>query len=134
MGNSRKNNFARNVMASAMVIAMVLFTYMQSPAAGKNDNGKQVSIKGEVLDMNCYMSGGKHGPGHKECAAMCIKGGAPIGILTNDNKVYLLTENHDNPDPYTKLKDQAANTVTVTGTMYERGGVQGIVVSSIKTD
>ena len=127
-------NIVRIVMASAMAMAMVLFTYVQSPAAGKGDNGKEVSIKGEVLDMNCYMAGEKHGAGHAQCAAMCIKGGAPMGILTDDNKVYLLTENHDKPDPYTELKSQAAKQVTVKGTMFERGGVQGIEVSSVETE
>ena len=39
------------------------------------------TVTGEILDMKCYMTSGAHGEGHKDCAAMCIKGGAPMGIL-----------------------------------------------------
>ena len=50
------------------------------------------TVTGEILDMKCYMASGAHGPDHKECAAKCVKGGSPIGILADDSKVYLLIE------------------------------------------
>src|SRR5215831_3676475 len=53
------------------------------------------TVTGEILDMKCYMSAGKHGPDHKDCAAMCLKGGSPMGILAQDGKVYLLIEGKD---------------------------------------
>ena len=51
---------------------------------------KATTISGEVLDMACYSSSGASGEGHKSCAAACIKGGAPMGILTSDGNVYLI--------------------------------------------
>jgi len=42
--------------------------------------------------MKCYMTSGERGEAHKECAAMCIKGGTPMGIIDADGKVYLLIE------------------------------------------
>ncbi|MGD8413589.1 MAG: hypothetical protein PVF33_05125, partial [Candidatus Latescibacterota bacterium] len=51
----------------------------------------QVTLKGEVLDLYCFM---KHpdsgqGPGHAKCAQSCINKGLPIGFLS-DGEVYLI--------------------------------------------
>lgn len=93
---------------------------------------KNVILKGEVLDLACYVAGGKRGPEHKKCAEMCIKGGAPIGILTDDGKVYLIVENHEKPEPYEKLKGFAAEKVTITGVLHQRGGLPGVVIESVE--
>ncbi|HEY6975672.1 MAG TPA: hypothetical protein VH396_05260 [Chitinophagaceae bacterium] len=94
--------------------------------------GKSMSVSGEVVDMACYMSKGAHGDNHKDCAAMCVKGGSPMGLLTSDGKVYLLIENHDKADAYADTKKHAGEQVTVTGSSYERGGMQGLVVNEVK--
>ncbi len=93
---------------------------------------KKVVLKGEVLDLACYVAHEAKGAGHKKCAEMCIKGGAPIGILTEDGKVYLCVEDHKKPEPYEKLKGFAAEKVSVTGTVYNRGGLLGIVVEAVE--
>ncbi len=91
------------------------------------------SITGEVLDMACYMKSGARGDGHKDCAAMCIKGGSPMGILTSDNKVYLLLENHDKADAYAEAKKHPGDQVTVTGTVSEKNGVNAIIADEVKS-
>ncbi|CUS93754.1 Carbamoyl-phosphate synthase L chain, N-terminal domain [Candidatus Kryptonium thompsonii] len=70
--------------------------------------------------------------GIKTVADMCIKGGAPIGILTDDGKVYLIVENHSKSEPYEKLKNYAAEKVTITGVLYQRGGLPGVVIESVE--
>jgi len=67
-----------------------------------------------------------------ECATKCINGGMPMGLLTSDGLLYLLTMNHDNPDPYNQLKTMAGKTVSVTGMVMTRGGMKGIDVASFK--
>ncbi len=93
---------------------------------------KKVTLKGECLDLACYIAGEKKGAEHKQCAVMCVKGGAPIGILTEDGKVYLLVEDHSKPEPYEKLKGLAAEKVSVSGYLYQRGGLPGVVVESVE--
>jgi hypothetical protein len=90
------------------------------------------TISGEVLDMSCYMAKGAHGPDHKDCASSCIQSGSPMGILTSDGKVYLLVENHDKKDAYAEAKKHAGEQVTVSGSVSEKGGMQGIVVNEVK--
>lgn len=99
---------------------------------GHKEAGKTGSqtIQGEVLDMVCFMSHEGRGPKHKSCALKCVKEGAPMGIITEDGKVYLLLEDHESKKPYEQIKDWAGSQATVKGDLYQRGGVQSIVVKS----
>jgi hypothetical protein len=90
------------------------------------------TVTGEILDMKCYMTSGEHGPDHKDCAAMCIKGGSPMGILADDGKVYLLIEGKDS-SAFEEAKKYAGETVTVTGTLSEKNGVQALIITEVKT-
>ena len=49
-----------------------------------------------------------------------------------DGKAVLLTPNHDNADPYEKLKGWAGSIVEVSGTLSTRGGASGIDVTGAK--
>lgn len=120
-------NISFKKIASSMVVA---FAFMSLPSHAQQTSS---AITGEVLDMACYMKSGAHGDGHKECAAGCIKGGSPMGILTSDNKVYLLVENHDKPDAYAEAKKHAGEQVTVSGTVSERNGMNAIIADAVKT-
>ena len=90
------------------------------------------TVTGEILDMKCYMTSGAHGEGHKDCAAMCIKGGAPVGILADDGKVYLLIEGKNDSGAFEEAKKHAGETVTITGTLSEKNGVQALIVTEVK--
>ena len=93
--------------------------------------GKTGTWKGEVLDAGCYLGHGAMGEKHKECALRCARNGMPL-MLMLDGKAVLLTPNHDDGDPYEKLKGFAGSVVEVTGTMNTRGGVTGIDVTGAK--
>jgi hypothetical protein len=92
----------------------------------------QSTVTGEVVDTGCYLGSAERGAKHVSCATKCIAQGMPMGLLTSDAKLYLLTMNHDNADPYNQLKDMAGKTVSVTGSLMTRGGMKGIDVVSIK--
>jgi len=91
---------------------------MSTPAM----RGEKVTLVGEVVDMDCYMNEGLHGKGHKSCAILCLNGGAPVGLLTDDGKAYFLTADKDRTKYYDRLRHMAADRVKVTGTMLRRGG------------
>ena len=90
------------------------------------------SISGEVVDTGCYLGHAARGEKHIECATKCINNGMPMGLLTSQGKLYLLMLNHDNADPYNKLKEMAGKNVTVTGMVMERAGMKGIDVTGVK--
>jgi hypothetical protein len=93
---------------------------------------KVQSWTGEVVDMGCYVGHGAKGEKHKDCGTKCVANGMPMGLLTKEGKLYLLTMNHDSPDPYNQCKDWVSQTVEVSGTMATRAGVSAIDVQGAK--
>jgi len=93
--------------------------------------GKTMTVKGEIVDMGCYLGHGARGADHKSCAEMCIKSGMPMGLLTDNGTLYLLTLSHDNADPFNKAKGMAAETVSITGPMHEKNGMKSIEVTAV---
>jgi hypothetical protein len=91
---------------------------------------KPVTMSGELVDMGCYVGHGASGEKHAECASKCIAGGMPMGLLTKDGSLYLLTMAHGNADPYNKLKDMAGKQVKVTGPANQRAGMKTLEVAS----
>ena len=90
------------------------------------------TISGELVDMGCYVGHGAKGEKHVDCATKCIANGMPMGVLTADGTLYLVTLNHDNGDPYNALKNMAGKNVTVTGTVATRNGMKAIDVTAAK--
>jgi hypothetical protein len=86
--------------------------------------GQEIIVKGEVLDMTCYIAYNMSGPEHAACARDCIRSGLPVGIKAEDGKVYLLVgTNWRRGGPLNnQLAEYAAKTVTVKGKVGTRDG------------
>ena len=89
-------------------------------------------MKGEIVDLACYLSKGSKGKRHKTCAELCAKKGLPIGVLNENGDVYLLIEDHDDPAPYDAAKGFAGEQAEISGKKFTKGGVQSILVSGAK--
>jgi len=94
--------------------------------------GETVTVKGEVVDLWCYLEDGSHGAGHKQCAIACAKAGNPIGIVDAKGNVYVAMGIKDHQPGRDVLLDKMAQTVTVTGTLVKKGGTQVVYVTSVK--
>ena len=94
--------------------------------------GDEATIKGEVIDLWCYLEGGDHGADHKDCATMCAKAGNPIGILDEKGNIHVVMGLKEHQPGKELLSDKMAETVTVTGTVVKKGGVQVIYVKTVK--
>lgn len=94
--------------------------------------GDAVKVKGEVVDLWCYLEGGDHGADHKECAINCAKAGNPIGLLTDKGEIYVMMGIEDHQPDRDVLITKMADKVTVEGTLVKKGGIQVIYVSSVK--
>jgi hypothetical protein len=82
------------------------------------------TIKGEVVDLMCYLDHGAKGEKHKGCAKKCIESGGPVGLLTADDQLYLVIGDHQ---PLNKeLSTKAAETITLKGKVVERNGMKMI--------
>ena len=90
------------------------------------------TITGELVDTGCYLGHGARGEKHVSCATKCLQQGMPMGLLTSNGTLYLVTLDHDNADPYNSLKDMAGKTVSVTGEVLSRSGMKAIEASAVR--
>ena len=115
-----------------MLIGAVALVVLGVTIALAQPKGDTMSIKGEVIDLWCYLEGGDHGAEHKDCAVSCAKAGNPIGILTEKGQIYIAMGMKDHQPGREVLISKMADTVTVEGTVVKKGGVQVIYITSVK--
>ena len=118
--------------ASLAVIAAVAVAHQGGSGKAATAAPKQVTLRGEIVDTGCYLAHGARGEKHKGCANKCIANGMPMGLLTADGALYLLTLDHDDADPFNRAKELTAQTVDVTGTVLSRSGMKAINVTGVK--
>jgi len=128
-----KAGMTANKGISTMMLAVVIALGAPGVVAAQTD-GESLTVKGEVVDLACYLPRGERGrgPAHQECAEMCAKDGAPLGVLDSAGKLLLLVEDHEKPAPYKDAKKLAGQQAEISGKKVERGGLAGIVVSAAK--
>ncbi len=82
------------------------------------------SIKGEVIDIGCYVSKGEKGYGNASCVKSCLASGAPAGIKTDDGTIYLVV----GADKSLKksLSANAGKKMTFNGILSKRDGMSVI--------
>lgn len=93
--------------------------------------GREITVKGEVLDMTCYIAQNLSGPQHAQCARECIRRGLPAGIKTEAGKIYLLT-GKPGDSVNAELADYAAQIVTIRGKETARDGFAQLQVEEIR--
>ena len=119
------------VIVTALAIGLLTISYS---ALGQSPAPAEITLKGEVVDMHCYMTrhGGEgRGAGHAGCANACINRGVTPGFVASDGKLYLLFDEK----PFSvkeKIAGLAGQQVMLTGTIVERDGAQAILFKSVE--
>src|SRR5882724_3470262 len=115
---------------AVLVAAAFALRPVRAEEGQKQQTAKEVTVKGEVLDMACYLDHGAHGEKHAGCAETCIASGLPVGIKGEDGKTYLLIGQHK---PMNKtLAEYAGKTITVKGKLATRDGINMIENAEIQ--
>jgi len=97
------------------------------------EQGKKVAIKGEVIDLSCYMNHTAIGDKHRKCGNACLLDkNLPVGLLTDSGRVYVIVEDHAKPKAYLQIKELAAKHVRVRGKKYMRGGTAAISILEVE--
>jgi hypothetical protein len=118
--------------------ASIVADRMASPldTTSAESPGAPVTLTGEVVDSKCFMGVMVPGDGktHKDCAALCLRGGIPPALSVRDRAdhsvVILLAGSHgDALGP--RLSDFAGEAVEVTGPMERVGGWPVVRVESM---
>ncbi len=100
-------------------------------------NGKQITIVGEVVESQCYITG-LNGPGkgaaHKVCALTCARQGIPLSILEDKTgTLYLAGQTKKAQTGANELLIPfIAEKVKVTGRLFEKGGMKMLLISNVE--
>jgi hypothetical protein len=123
----------RKMFAGLIVAAFVVA--WSAPAFAKTE-----TVKGKIVDVSCYTmdKANNAGKDHKmpkgdtpDCATACAKAGRPMGLLTDDGKVYVLGGGLA-ADKNAKIIPHITHTVEVTGDVTEADGKMTIAADNLK--
>jgi hypothetical protein len=94
--------------------------------------GERITVKGEVVDLWCYLEGGDRGAAKKDCATACAMAGNAIGILDAAGNLYVAAGLKDHQPAQTMLLKRMSDEITATGTVVKKGGIQMIYIDTVK--
>src|ERR1700730_208864 len=117
---SKLLKFTVAVSFSAALVVSPLALAAEEPSKEKLDAVAQKSVTGEIVDLMCYVDHNAAGDKHASCAAKCIKGGGPVGIVS-EGKTYLVVGDHKPMND--QLAEYAGKTVTLKGKLASIGGI-----------
>ena len=109
---------------------LICFAVVATLGLGASPARAADSVSGEILDLACYIGRGAKGPAHARCAQTCADHGMPLGVLTEDDKVYLLYPKHGKEGAFEEVKKLAGHDATLTGKLHEKDGLLGMEVHS----
>ena len=115
-----------------LTISMTTLLLGAAPHVFAQPKGERATVRGEVVDLWCYLEGGDRGPEKKQCATACAKAGNPIGILDAKGNLYVAAGLKDHQSAQALLVNKMSDEVSVTGTVVKKGGVQMIYIDTVK--
>ena len=86
---------------------------------------KQIELRGEIVDLHCYVAEGDkaRGADHAACARRCLEQGQPMGLVSDDGTLWVLSAWHLSSNAYDTAKQLAGKQVVVEGVASERKDV-----------
>ena len=102
-------------------------------AALDRPSGDAVIVRGEVLDLKCFLGAMKPGRGvtHRGCAVLCVQGGVPPAIMGRDGFVEVLVS-----DAWgamnERLLDHVGTVVEIRGVRAVRDGIPYLAVMDLR--
>ena len=114
-------------------IGILFFTAIILAIPTAQAAGKPTVLKGYVIDSACAFVKDLKKPISPECALACAKAGSPLVILGDDGLVYWpISAEMPATGQNERLMPYAAQRVTVSGTVYQKGGSHAIVINKIE--
>jgi hypothetical protein len=88
---------------------------------------------GEIVDPAGYLKEGRRGPEAVAQTFEAVDGGQTLALLEDaTNALYLFLAEVPGEDPNELVYDYVNQRMKVTGRVYSRGGMEGIVVSAVE--
>lgn len=122
----------KTMTAGLFAAALAAGTAAYAGTEGAKAAAPETTLKGEVLDLACYMSHEGKGEKHASCGKACLMGGGQAGLLGADGNIILLVQDHDKKKPYKSACELAGHQAEVTGQKVTKGGLTAILVTAVK--
>lgn len=120
----------KRMLASIAVLGIfALPLEAQAAAAG---GGDQVTLTGQVIDVNCYTTHQLSGAQHKNCAIACANKGVALAILSSDGTIYMPVSSKPADPQNSRLLQFVEGKVKVTGTHRMASGLHTIEIATIQ--
>ena len=124
-------------MQKSLLMLFIVLSLLSVRAFSQKTSGKEVTIVGEVIDTQCYLTnavGSGNGKEHKECAIGCATGGIPLSILQDQTGTIFLAGQTKKAMAGANqlLMDFIAERVKVSGRLLEKGGMKFILISKVE--
>ena len=98
--------------------------------AHDDDKTPDQSLTGEVVCLSCYLGHGGEGDAHAKCAKQCSAKGLPVGLKVGDKLYLAIGEHHGTANKL--LSPYAGKQVTVSGHVFEQGGMSMVEVEKVE--
>jgi len=98
---------------------------------GAGGGPRDVTLKGQVLDIHCFATGQYPSPDQKKCTADCIAAGVPA-ILRGGRGTGIVVLGQGASGAGKLLQPLAFEQVEVQGKLYEKGSLKYLDIASIK--
>jgi hypothetical protein len=126
----RKQNVIKSIIAAIIFGTTPVIAHEGEDHQKETSRAREITVRGEVLDIACYIDHNAMGEKHADCAKKCIASGLPVGIKADDGKTYLLIGEHKPLN--SELAQYAAKTITVKGKAASRDGFNMIENAEIQ--
>jgi hypothetical protein len=99
----------------------------EAPVEDRRHEIAELTLAGEIVDSKCFLGVMKPGRGkpHRECAALCIRGGIPPRFVVESAAGRLLAlrlvDEHGGP-VNARVLDKVAEPLSITGRVWRQGG------------
>jgi hypothetical protein len=124
----------RFVLLTLVCVVLAATPTLAKDAPGKKPKVRRETVVGEVVDATCYITKGAHGAEHRACAASCLKGGAPVGVVAEDGTLVLVFAGagDEGKAAYEAIKQRPAEVVRAKGTVHRRNGVTALAIDALE--
>lgn len=122
-----------------LVAALLSGFLMVASGPARSATGDVIEIKGEIIDTWCYFSGvmggtdAVVGSAHHTCALWCAAGGIPVGVRTDEGKVFMVLK-YKGEEPLAQtdtIMEVQSNVITAKGKHFLRDGVDYLIVEDV---
>ncbi len=123
---------------NALHVVAIACAILAAPPAIAQDaprripGGTSVEIRGEVVELGCYLRDGARGEGHRACAMACLKNGGQLALVQDETgTLYPFAGATPASDPNAAAQQHVAAHVVVRGQVFERNGGRVLVVDEL---